>query len=152
MNFSQFLKYGLVAIVLVILIVGVREFMMERPQTGSSINEVQQGTDYAMRKPDGEMTQTKSEYERKIREQINRFASLISDLKNRSTEGMADAKDSLKKQIQNLEEKMQVARAKLTELSESGEDTWRDLKQDLDETVEDLGKSYNQAVEKIQNT
>lgn len=152
MNFSQFLKYGLVVIVLVVLVLGVRRFIEERPQTGSSINEVQQGTDYPMKETVGDMTQTKSEYERKIQEQIDRFGSLIHKLKERSTESVSDVKDSLNNQIERLEEKMQVARVKLTELRASGEEAWRDMKAVVDEAVDDLEKSYDRAAWKIKGS
>ncbi len=57
-----------------------------------------------------------------------------------------DVKAKFDEQTKNLREKKQVVQSKLEQLQASGGKAWEDLKAGMDAAMEDLDKSYQDAV------
>lgn len=70
----------------------------------------------------------KTEYEKKLQAQLDEFSAEIDRLKERADKAEAGAEPWHHKQIEVLQEKHKLARKKLGELKEAGDDAWEDMK------------------------
>lgn len=92
----------------------------------------------------------KKAYEDKLQAQLDEWNAEIGKLKARADKAGADAKLEYYKQIENLREQQQEAKAKLDELRRAGEDAWEDLKAGMENAWDSLGKAVKTAASRLE--
>ena len=90
----------------------------------------------------------KEEYKKKIEAEVELVQAKIAELKDSVKISAAGARIKYAKQIDELEQKMDITKAKLKELGEAGEDAWERLK----DGVEGAWASLSAAVRNIRET
>lgn len=93
--------------------------------------------------------QQKEAFQKVIRAELNEMQVKIADLQKKTSAASMEARAEMQKAIQDLEKKKDVARKKLDEVNESTTSVWSKLKDAMAIAVEDLKKSYKEAVSKL---
>lgn len=91
----------------------------------------------------------KEAYEKKLQAQLDEWNAEIDKLKAKADSAEADAQLEYYKQIEDLREQQLAARAKLSELRQSGEDAWEDLKAGIDSAWKSLGDAVRSAASRF---
>ena len=93
--------------------------------------------------------QQKEAFQKTIQVELNEMQVKIADLQKKTSAASAEARGEMKKAVQDLEKKKDVARKKLEEVNESTSSAWSTLKDGMTTAVTDLKKSYHEAVSKF---
>lgn len=87
---------------------------------------------------------TRHEYIEKLKEKLDEWDAEIDEFEAKAQKTRADLTFELEDQINSLKVKRDLARLKLSELMDSGEEAWHDIKEGADEAW----SSLKQAIEK----
>lgn len=87
----------------------------------------------------------KEAYREKKEAQLRIFNAKLEELKARGAKAKAEAKIEFLNQVENLQEKQDLARKKLSELAASGEETWKNLQASVEVAFEELKKAIDSA-------
>lgn len=87
----------------------------------------------------------KEAYEQKLQAQLDEWKADIDKLKAKANEADADAQIEYYNQIDELRAMQETARNKLTELKESSDDAWEDLKAGIESARTSLGNALKSA-------
>ena len=94
--------------------------------------------------------QQKEAFEKTVQDELNELHSKDRGATEKdSARPLLEARKDLQKAIQDLEKKKDEARRKFEEVTESTSSAWRLLKDGMTAAVEDLKKSYREAVSKL---
>jgi hypothetical protein len=88
---------------------------------------------------------TRREYIEKLKTKLDEWDADIDELEANALKTKADLKYELEDQIASLKIKRDIARAKLLELMDSGEDAWQDIKDGVDEAWNSLKLAIEKA-------
>jgi DNA repair exonuclease SbcCD ATPase subunit len=83
----------------------------------------------------------KDAYVEKAQAKIEEQSAKLDQLKAKVKGEAADTKIEGHKQIEKLESKLDAAKARLAEITDSAEDAWEDLTDRFDKLADDLGAS-----------
>lgn len=72
---------------------------------------------------------TKDAYKQKIEAEVELAQAKLAELRAEAKSSAADTRIKYEKQIEDLEHKVDTAKAKLKELGEASEDAWEHLKE-----------------------
>lgn len=97
------------------------------------------------------LDEVQKEYQETMAEEIAGIDKLIEGLKIKSQAIENEKKAEYQTMIQELTEKRDIAQKKMEELKEASGDTWQDIKNELDAALEDLKKTYDEAVAKFED-
>lgn len=92
---------------------------------------------------------TKDAYREKMTAQIEEQEARLAQLKARAKQAVADGKITLGGEIEAAEAKLTVARARLKELSEAGDDAWETFKDGCDEAWNSFSDACRRAMDKL---
>ena len=70
----------------------------------------------------------KDDYKKKIEAELEMVQAKLAEWKAGAKNSAADARVKYAKQVDELEQKLEVTKAKLKELGEAGEDAWEQFK------------------------
>ncbi|MBA2485814.1 MAG: hypothetical protein H0V35_06905 [Nitrospira sp.] len=93
--------------------------------------------------------QQKEAFQKAIQKELNEMQVKIADLQKKTSAASVEARADLRKAIQELEKKKDLARKKLEEVNESTTAAWSTLKEGITTAVTDLRKSYTEAISKL---
>lgn len=93
--------------------------------------------------------QQKETFEKTVQVELNELQSKIAELQKKAGAASAEVRKDMQKGIQELEKKKDEARKKLEEVNASTSSAWSTLKEGMTAAVEDLKKSYKEAVSKL---
>jgi len=88
------------------------------------------------------LPERRQQYEKKAESELNQFDRQVSRLKTDGARESAKTRLRVNQEIQELNEKSQVARLKLRGLEGSSQETWNNMKMGLDAAMKDLETSY----------
>jgi len=88
---------------------------------------------------------TRHEYIEKLKNKLDEWDADIDELEASALKTKADLKYELEDQIASLKIKRDIARAKLLELMDSGEDAWQDIREGVDEAWTSLKLAIEKA-------
>ena len=91
----------------------------------------------------------KEAFEKRVRAELQELQVKIAELRKQTDVASSEARKEMQKAIQELEKKKDEARKKLDEVNESTSSAWTSLKAGLTVAVEDLKKSYHDALSKF---
>lgn len=87
--------------------------------------------------------QDKKAYYEQIEAEINRWDDKISKLKDNTKNVNEGVKTQYYEQVEDLMALSELAKQKLQELKEYGDEHWQDFKAGMDAAMENLSKSYD---------
>ncbi len=93
--------------------------------------------------------QQKAAFEKAVHMELNELQPKIAELQKKAGAASGEARKDMQKAIQDLEKKKIEARKQLEEVNESTSSAWSTLKDGMTAAVEDLKKSYQEAVSKL---
>lgn len=93
--------------------------------------------------------QQKETFQQTVQVELNELQIKIAELRKRASAASVEARGELQKAIQELEKKKDAARRKLEELHASTSSAWSIMRDGMTAAVEDLKKSYKEAVSKL---
>ncbi len=88
---------------------------------------------------------TRHEYIEKLKNKLDEWDADIDELEATALKTKADLKYELEDQIVSLKIKRDIARAKLLELMDSGEDAWQEIREGVDEAWTSLKLAIEKA-------
>jgi len=88
---------------------------------------------------------TRHEYIEKLKNKLDEWDADIDELEASALKTKADLKYELEDQVASLKIKRDIARAKLLELMDSGEDAWQDIREGVDEAWTSLKLAIEKA-------
>jgi predicted nucleic acid-binding Zn-ribbon protein len=91
----------------------------------------------------------KIEYEKKLQTQLDEFGTEIEKLKSRADKTEADAEPWHHKQIEGLQEKHKLAKEKLGELRNAGDDAWEDMKEGISSAWDSVSVALKSAAKRF---
>jgi len=91
----------------------------------------------------------KEAYEQKLQAQLDEWSAKIDKLKAKADSAEADAQLEYHKQIEELRSMQEAAANKLTELKDTGDDAWEDLKAGIDNAWDSLGDAWKSAASRF---
>jgi len=91
----------------------------------------------------------KTDYEKKLQVQLDEFSAEIEKLKSRADKTEADSDQWPQKQIEVLREKHKMAKGKLNELKESGDDAWEDMKEGISSAWDSVSVAIKSAAKRF---
>ncbi len=92
---------------------------------------------------------TKEAYIQKLHAKIDEWNADIDRLKAKADQVEADAKIEYQEQIQTLKSKRDEIETKISELSRSGEEAWKDLKAGVDLAWEAMNEAIKSAASRL---
>jgi uncharacterized coiled-coil DUF342 family protein len=87
----------------------------------------------------------KQAYRQKIQAQLDEWSAEIDKLRAKADKADADAEIAFNRELDNLRDKKNQARARLDELSSAGDDAWEDLKTGVETASTQLGQALRSA-------
>lgn len=84
----------------------------------------------------------KDAYVEKAQAKIEEHSAKLDQLKAKVKGEVADNKIEGHKQIEKLESKLDAAKKRLAEITDSAEDTWEDLTERFENLGDDIGASF----------
>jgi Asp-tRNA(Asn)/Glu-tRNA(Gln) amidotransferase A subunit family amidase len=120
----------------------------EEPQR-SSTDRIVRDTKEALETTKEYSLRQKEAFEKRVRAELQELQVKIAELRKETDVASAEARKEMQKAIQDLERKKHEARKKLEEVNESTSSAWTSLKAGMTAAVEDLKKSYQEAVSKF---
>jgi outer membrane biogenesis lipoprotein LolB len=103
-----------------------------------TVREVEEKAQEALEAAKTYTLEQKEEYQKKAESKLQEFDKEIAKLKVKAEKTSAEARVKLKKQVEDLQKKQDVARTKLDKLKTAGKDAWEVLKKDVDATLTDI--------------
>jgi archaellum component FlaC len=91
----------------------------------------------------------KEAYEKKLQARLDELSAEIDKLKAKADNAEAQTQLKLYKQVEELRIMQEAARTKLTELKNSGDDAWEDLKAGMDNAWNSLEDAVKSAVSRF---
>jgi seryl-tRNA synthetase len=88
----------------------------------------------------------KEQYEKKLQAQLDKWDAEINKLKAKADGAKADGQLEYYKEIEELRTMQKNATDKLTELKNSSDDAWEDLKSGIDSAIGSLDNAFRAAV------
>ena len=88
-------------------------------------------------------------YQQKKQAQLDEWKAEVDKLKAKASGASADAQLELHKQIESLEGKIEMAKAKLAEIAEAGEDAWDSIKDGVESAWDLMKSSFSEALDKF---
>ncbi len=88
---------------------------------------------------------TRHEYIEKLKDKLDEWDADIDQIEANAQKATADIKFELEDQITSLKVKRDLARLKLAELMDSGEEAWQDIKEGADEAWSSLKDAIEKA-------
>ncbi len=88
-------------------------------------------------------------YEQKLQAQLDEWKADIDKLKAKADGARADAQLELKRQIDELELKLQDGRSRLAELSKASGEAWVTLREGMESAWESLSTAMSEAASKF---
>ena len=85
------------------------------------------------------------EYIEKLKDKLDEWDADIDELEARAQKTTADLKFELEDQITSLKLKRDIAKVKLSELMDAGEEAWEDIKEGADEAWASLKEAIEKA-------
>lgn len=92
---------------------------------------------------------SKKAYQEKMESQLRKWTAKIDSLKAKADRTKAEARIKYHGQIIELRIKQELARQRLHELKESGDEAWEELKAGVDKALEDLKDALSRAVSRF---
>ena len=120
----------------------------EEPHT-SSTDRIVRDTKEALETTKEYSLRQKEVFENRVRVELQELQINIAELRKQTDVASSEARKELQKAIQDLERKKHEARKKLEEVNESTSSAWISLKAGMTAAVEDLKKSYQEALSKF---
>jgi predicted nucleic acid-binding Zn-ribbon protein len=90
----------------------------------------------------------KDAYIEKAQAKIEEYACKLDELKARAKGEVAGLKIDTQEQVYKIEVKLDAAKVRLAELTDSAEDKWEDLSTRFEVLADDLGTSFRKFFEK----
>lgn len=87
----------------------------------------------------------KEEYRKRIEADLDRLNERLKVYKEKASRAGEDAKASMEKQIDKLQEQRDGVREKLGDLGGDSQDAWGEVRKGLDKAVGDLKESFEKA-------
>lgn len=94
---------------------------------------------------------TKQAYKQKIDAQMNEWRAEIDKLRARFNKADADTKIETEREIGRLEAKFDAAKAKMSELSDAGDEAWESLRKGIDSSLDSMKGAFQEAKAKFQS-
>lgn len=91
-------------------------------------------------------------YIRKVEGQLARLEEDIDRIRDRMAAPVGEIKDRLDREITDLRSKAESVRERVRAVEAAGATNWGRLKDAVEEGLKDLGKSIDQAVDKLRKT
>jgi len=95
------------------------------------------------------MSDPRNSFQRKMRIQLEAWDARIEELKKRVKKQENSNGQDLQQQVQDLEEKREVAQKQLDEIQQADDDSWQDFKIRMESAMEDLRKNVQGFFNKI---
>ncbi len=95
------------------------------------------------------MTDKRKAYEEKLDAQLKEWNAEIALLKAKAENAKADLKVEYATKIDNMQNKRDIAKAKLHELKNAGDDAWEDLKTGAEKAWADVKIAFHDAAAKF---
>ena len=92
----------------------------------------------------------KEVYEKKLQNQLDEWGLKIDELEIKAKKTEAEVQQKYEEEIDHLRSKQTEAYEKLSELKQSGDDAWEDLKAGVDSASEAFGTALKSAVSRFQ--
>ncbi len=89
--------------------------------------------------------QTKEEFQAKLDSRLKELEAEIAKLREKGVDLKDNAKANWDKSMADLEIKRDAARAKLTEVGQSSEETWKDVQQGAQAAWDELDQAFRDA-------
>jgi uncharacterized coiled-coil DUF342 family protein len=87
----------------------------------------------------------KDAYVQKMHAKLDEWNAEIDELKAKADKAEAKSRFEYQKEIENLRERREDAKEKLTEISRSGEGAWEDLKSGIQNAVDSMEEALKSA-------
>ena len=84
----------------------------------------------------------KDDYKKKIETEVDLVQAKLAEWKAGAKSSAADVRIKYAKQVDELEQKLEVTKAKLKELGEAGEDAWERLKDGVESAWDTLSATF----------
>jgi len=84
----------------------------------------------------------KDDYKKKIEAELEKVQAKLAEWKAGAKSSAADARVKYAKQVDELEQKLEVTKAKLKELGEAGEDAWEQFKDGVENAWDSLSAGF----------
>jgi hypothetical protein len=95
------------------------------------------------------LTESKQNYQEKIKAQFERLSERIEDLKAKGADIKADAEIEYNANMAELYVKREEVEIKLRELQNSSDEAWTEMQKGLEQAWNELSHSWNQALAKF---
>jgi hypothetical protein len=93
----------------------------------------------------------KEAYKQKIQAELDLAQAKLAELKARAKTEVADSRVKYARQVEDLEQKLDTAKAKLKELGEAGEDAWERVKDGVENAWGALSAAIRDSVAKFKD-
>jgi mevalonate kinase len=94
---------------------------------------------------------TKEAYKQKIEAELELAQAKLAEFKAQAKSSAADARIKYAKQVDELEQKVDVTKAKLKELGEASDDAWEQLKDGVESAWATLSAAIRNAAAKFKD-
>lgn len=94
---------------------------------------------------------TKEAFKQKMEAEIELAQAKLAELRAEAKGSAADARLNYDKQIEELEQKIDMTRTKLKELGEAGEEAWEHLKDGVESAWDTLSSTARDTAAKLKN-
>jgi len=91
------------------------------------------------------MASNKDSYLNKADRELQSVSAKVNALQRRAERAGASTREELDRRLKTVQEKLDVARRKLTEIQGSSEESWKSLRRGADETLRDVKSAYEKA-------
>lgn len=121
---------------------GVNRLVSLRPTAAG--NKVSQELGEAVRAVKDYAYKSKEEYQRKMRDALERVDDRIDELEDRAREGGAEARARVRDQVQELKQKRTELSNRLEKGRPATEDAWNEVKSGVSRAADDLQRALDQ--------
>lgn len=118
----------------------------EKVETQVSSEDVKRETGEALETTKTYLKQEKEKYQKEVEATLNDLNDKIKALQAKAEQAGTDTKAKYNEIIEGLRKKQEEAQNKLNDLKSKSADAWEDVKSGMDAALENLKKSYNDAV------
>ncbi len=118
----------------------------QQSDTGVTSKDVRKEAKEALETTAAYTQQQMEEFQKQVQAELAKYDERIDELQAKAAMLKEEVKAKFDEQIKNLREKRQVVQSKLEQLQASSGKAWEDLKTGMDAAMEDLEKSYQDAV------
>ena len=90
-------------------------------------------------------------YQRKMQAQLDEWKADVDKLKAKASRASADTQLKMNEQIKVLDNKIAEGKAKLSELSQAGEDAWESIREGVESAWDSLKSAVSDAAKKFKD-